>query len=449
MKPGRAVFRRRHYSGPMPEDCPRDPLDFETRQIHAGAVVDAETSARVTPIYQTAGYVFDDFADGEDRFAGRGGRAYSRNENPTNAVAGRRLADLEGGVDGVVVASGQAAIAVAISALAQSGDHLLVTRSLYEGTREMFRGTLKRHGIEVEYVADDATDDEWLARIRPRTRAVYTETLPNPLNQVVDIERIARLAHTGGVPLIVDNTVPTPYLWRPIENGADIVIHSTSKWLSGHGSVIGGAVVDAGNFDWSAHADRFPQLAAPPRPGVASFVERFGRGAYLAYLRSVIVLEYGPTVPPTSTFLLLHGIETLSVRMDRHVSNAQTVAEWLATRPEVERVYYPGLAEDPFHELAVRYLPRGAGSIVSIDLAGGRDAAQRFLDALRLITPMTHIGDVRTLAIHLASTIHAKLTEEERREAGIGPGLVRLSIGLESPRDLLADLERGLDATRP
>ncbi|MBN9629910.1 MAG: O-acetylhomoserine aminocarboxypropyltransferase/cysteine synthase [Actinobacteria bacterium] len=430
----------------MADDCSR-PLDFETRQIHAGSVVDAETRARVTPIYQTAGYVFDDFDDGEERFAGRSRyRAYSRNDNPTNAVAGRRIADLEGGVDGIVVSSGQAAIAAAINALAESGDHILATRSLYEGTREMFRGILKRQGIAFEYVDDDATEDDWARRIRPNTKAVYTETLPNPLNQVVDIARLAGIAHAAGVPLVVDNTVPTPYLWRPIEDGADIVVHSTSKWLSGHGSVIGGAVVDAGRFDWAAHADRFPQLTESPRPGAPSFVERFGAGALLAYLRAVIVLEYGPTVPPLSTFLLLHGIETLSVRMDRHVQNAQAVAEWLDGRAEVARVHYAGLEGDPYHGLASRYLPRGAGSIVSIDLAGGREAARRFLDALELISPMTHIGDVRTLAIHLGSTIHAKLTEAERLEAGITPGLIRLSIGLESPRDLVADLERGLSA---
>lgn len=430
----------------MADDCSR-PLDFETRQIHAGSVVDAETRARVTPIYQTAGYVFDDFDDGEERFAGRSRyRAYSRNDNPTNAVAGRRIADLEGGVDGIVVSSGQAAIAAAINALAESGDHILATRSLYEGTREMFRGILKRQGIAFEYVDDDATEDDWARRIRPNTKAVYTETLPNPLNQVVDIARLAGIAHAAGVPLVVDNTVPTPYLWRPIDDGADIVVHSTSKWLSGHGSVIGGAVVDAGRFDWAAHAERFPQLTESPRPGVPSFVERFGAGALLAYLRAVIVLEYGPTVPPLSTFLLLHGIETLSVRMDRHVQNAQAVAEWLDGRAEVARVHYAGLEGDPYHGLASRYLPRGAGSIVSIDLAGGREAARRFLDALELISPMTHIGDVRTLAIHLGSTIHAKLTEAERLEAGITPGLIRLSIGLESPRDLVADLERGLSA---
>ncbi len=429
----------------MPDET-RRPLDFETRQIHAGAVVDSQTKSRVTPIYQTAAYVFDSFDDGEERFAGRSGyRAYSRNENPTNAVAGQRIADLEGGVDGIVVASGQAAIATALSALAGAGDHILATRSLYEGTREMFRGVLQRQGIEFEYVPDEADDEEWAARFRPETKAVYTETLPNPLGQVVDIARIAGLAHAAGVPLVVDNTVPTPYLWRPIEDGADVVIHSTSKWLSGHASVIGGAIVDAGRFGWSAQAARFPQLTQAPRPGAASFVDRFGRGAYLAYVRSVIVLEYGPTVPPTSTFLLLHGIETLSLRMQRHVANAQAVAEWLEARSEVTQVFYPGLPTNPYYERARRYLPDGAGSIVSIDL-GGREAARRFIDALELISPMTHIGDVRTLALHLGSTIHAKLSADEQLEAGITPGLIRLSIGIESPRDIIDDLERGLRA---
>ncbi|WP_431277946.1 O-acetylhomoserine aminocarboxypropyltransferase/cysteine synthase family protein [Leifsonia poae] len=421
--------------------------DFETRQIHAGAVIDAQTKARVTPIYQTAGYVFSDFDDGEDRFAGRSGfRAYSRNENPTNAVAGQRLANLEGGVDGIVVSSGQAAIAAALFTLAQAGDHILATRSLYEGTREMFRGALRRQGLQVEYVPDDADESEWASRVTERTRAIYTETIPNPLNQVVDLERLAGIAHAAGVPLVVDSTVATPYLCRPIEWGADIVIHSTSKWLAGHGSVIGGAIIDGGGFDWAANGDRFPHLVESPRPGVPSFVDRFGVSAYLGYLRTVTVLEYGPTVPPTSTFLLLHGIETLSLRMDKHVANALEVAEWLAEQPEVTAVSYPGLPSDPFHTRAQRYLPRGAGAVVTIDLAGGRAAARRFIDALELISPMTHIGDVRTLAIHLGSTIHAKLSEEERLEAGITPGLIRLSIGLESARDIVVDLARGLRA---
>ncbi|MFF1573114.1 O-acetylhomoserine aminocarboxypropyltransferase/cysteine synthase family protein [Leifsonia sp. NPDC058292] len=421
--------------------------DFETRQIHAGAIVDAQTRSRVTPIYQTAGYVFSDFDDGEDRFAGRSAfRAYSRNENPTNAVAGQRLANLEGGVDGIVVSSGQAAIAATLFALAQAGDHILATRSLYEGTREMFRGALRRQGLDVEYVADDADEAEWASRVTPRTKAIYTETIPNPLGQVVDLERLAGIAHRAGVPLVVDSTVATPYLCRPIEWGADIVIHSTSKWLAGHGAVIGGAVIDGGRFDWRANAERFPHLVEPPRAGAESYVDRFGAAAFLGYLRTVTVLEYGPTVPPTSTFLLLHGVETLSVRMDRHVDTSLAVAEWLTEQPAVAAVAYPGLSDSVFYERAQKYLPRGAGAVVSIDLAGGREAARRFIDALELISPMTHIGDVRTLAIHLGSTIHAKLTEEERLDAGITPGLVRLSIGLESLRDIRADLERGLRA---
>lgn len=422
---------------------------FETRQIHAGEIIDAETRARVTPIYQTAGHLFDSFDDGEDRFAGRSQyRAYSRNDNPTNAVAARRLADLEGGVDAILVGSGQAAIAVALFALASAGDHILATTDLYEGTREMFAGSLKRQGLTIEYVDAEASDEEWASRITTKTRAIYTESISNPRGVIVDLERIARVAHRAGVPLVVDSTVATPYLCRPIEWGADIVIHSTSKWLAGHGSVIGGAIVDAGNFDWASHADRFPQLTDSPRTGVPSFVERFGNSAYLAYLRTVVVLEYGPTVPPTSTFLLLQGIETLSLRMERHVLNAGRVAEAIAGHPALAAIYYPGLVDDRYHERSLTYFPLGAGSIVSIDLRGGRDAARTFIDALRLVSPMTHIGDVRSLAIHSGSTIHAKLDEAERLSIGITPGLVRLSIGLETSADIIADVLRALDAVQ-
>jgi O-acetylhomoserine (thiol)-lyase len=423
---------------------------FETRQIHAGEIIDAETRARITPIYQTAGHQFDSFDDGEDRFSGRSPfRAYSRNDNPTNAVAGRRLADLEGGVDGLVVGSGQAAIAVALFALASAGDHILATANLYEGTREMFGGSLKRQGLEIEYLNPEATDEEWASRVTPKTRAIYTESIPNPRNDIVDLERLATIAHRSGVPLVVDSTVATPFLCRPIEWGADIIIHSTSKWLAGHGSVIGGAVIDSGNFDWAANAERFPQLTSSPRPGVPSFVERFGRAAYLAYLRTVVVLEYGPTIPPTSTFLLLQGIETLSLRMERHVLNAQRVAEAISDHPAIAAIFYPGLETDSYHARALKYFPSGAGSIVSIDLAGGRDAARTFIDSLRLVSPMTHIGDVRSLAIHTGSTIHGKLTEEERLELGITPGLIRLSIGLETSADIIADLLQALDAVGP
>lgn len=422
-------------------------LDFETRQIHAGAVIDAQVGARVTPIYQTAGYLFDSLEDGEERFAGRNpAQAYSRNDNPTNGVAGRRIADLEGGAAGIVVGSGQAAIVATLFSLAAAGDHVLATERLYEGTRQLFEGSLARQGVVVEYVPEDASEQHWASRVTERTRAVYTETIPNPRNDVVDLERLARIAHAAGVPLVVDNTVATPFLCRPIEWGADIVVHSTSKWLSGHGSVIGGAIVDAGRFDWAANADRFAHLARSPRPGVASFVERAGALAFFAYLRGVTVLDYGPSVPPSSSFLLLHGIETLSLRMERHVENAQRLAEWLEQRPAVDAVAYPGLPSNGSHERAQRFLPRGAGSIVTIDLAGGREAAARFLGALELISNMTHIGDVRTLALHSASTIHARLDEAERQRLGILQGTIRLSIGLESARDLIADLERGLAA---
>ncbi|PJJ62323.1 O-acetylhomoserine aminocarboxypropyltransferase/cysteine synthase family protein [Compostimonas suwonensis] len=419
--------------------------DFETRQIHAGAIVDSQVGARIGPVYQTAGYLFSSFDDAEARFAGTtAANVYSRSDNPTNAAAARRLADLEGGVAGVLVGSGQAAIAATLFALASQGDHILATANLYEGTRQMFQGSLARQGLVVEYVPESASDEEWASKVTERTRAIYTETIPNPKNTVVDLERLAGVAHRAGVPLVVDSTVATPYLCRPLEWGADIVIHSTSKWLAGHGSVIGGAVIDGGRFDWAANAERFPQLTESPRPGVGSFVERFGASAFSVYLRSVIVLEYGPTVPPTSTFLLLHGVETLSVRMDRHVANAQVVAEWLDAHPAVAGVDYPGLPSNPYHERAKKYLPKGAGSIVSFDLAGGRPAARRFIDALSLISNMTHIGDVRTLALHTGSTIHGRLTEEERLDAGITPGLIRLSIGLESARDIIGDLEQAL-----
>lgn len=415
---------------------------FDTRQIHAGATVDAEAKARVTPIYQSAGYVFDSFDEGVERFAGRGtGRAYSRNDNPTNVVAARRIADLEGGVDAVLVSSGQAAIAAALSALARAGDHILTTDRLYEGTREMVRGVLARQGLEFEALPIDADEERWAAAVRPTTRAIYAESIANPLGEIADLELLGRVSARTGVPLVVDNTVATPYLLRPIEHGAAIVIHSTSKWLGGHGSVIGGAIVDGG-FDWGAQPERFPHLHAPRPHGAPSFVERFERAALGAYLRSVVVLEQGPTFPAASAFLLLHGVETLSLRMERHVANAVRVAEALDAHPAVSRVHYPGRA-DGQEELVRRLLPAGAGSIVSIDL-GTRDAARTMLDRLRLVSQMTHIGDVRTLAIHTGSTIHGKLTDAERARLGVTPGLVRISVGLEQASDIVADLEQAL-----
>ena len=419
---------------------------FSTRQIHAGAILDAEARACVTPIYQTSGYVFENFDDGEGRFAGTNGRrAYSRTDNPTNAVAVQRIADLEGGVDGVLVGSGQAAIAAVFFALAQAGDHILTTKLLYEGSRDMLRGSLKRQGLSWTAIDEHADEADWLAAVRPETKLIFTESIPNPVGGVTDLELLARVAKRAGIPLVVDNTVATPYLCRPFEHGAHIVIHSTSKWLAGHGSVIGGAIIDGGSFDWAAHSERFPQFTAPGPHGRPSAVERFGAAAFAGWSRGNVIIDYGPTMPPTSAFLLLHGIETLSLRMERHVANAQLVAGALERHPKVARVHHADLPDSPYRELAQRFTPKGAGSIVTIELAGGRDAARRFLDRLQLVTQMTHIGDVRTLAIHMASTIHGKLDAAERAEVGITEGLVRISVGLEDADDIIADLEQALE----
>ncbi|BDZ51920.1 O-acetylhomoserine (thiol)-lyase [Frondihabitans sucicola] len=422
-------------------------FDFDTRQIHAGTKLDSDFGARLSPVYQTAGFVFDSFDDGEGRFNGTvEGQAYSRTDNPTNAAVARRLADLEGGIGGLLTSSGTAAIAATLNSLVVAGDHVLATDSLYEGTRTLFSNSFARQGVEVELISADAPDDVWKRAIRPTTKALFTETIPNPKNDVVDLERLAGIAHAGGFPLVVDNTVATPYLNRPIEHGADIVIHSTSKWLSGHGAVIGGVVIDSGTFDWSSQSARFPNIAVASNRGVASFVERFGRFAFLSYLKSVTALDYGPTLPATSAFLLLQGIETLSLRMDRHVANSLALAQWLEHHDEVAHVAYPGLVSDASYARAQKYLPQGAGAVVTFELAGGREAARAFIDSLQLISKMTHLGDVRTLAIHTGSTIHGHLTEDERLSRGITPGTIRLSVGLESVRDLRADLERALAA---
>ena len=417
---------------------------FETRQIHAGEVVDAQAGARITPVYQTAGYVFDDFDDAVGRFAEKGERlVYSRHANPTNGVAERRIADLEGGAGALLTGSGQAAIFTTIYSLASAGDHILATSSLYEGTKQLFRNSLARQGLVFDFVDAEAPDEEWLARITPRTKAIFTESIPNPKNDIPDVDRLGEIARRAGVPLIVDNTVATPYLFRPIEHGADIVVHSTSKWLGGHGAVIGGVVVDSGRFDWEAQADRYPQLTRSPRPGAPSLTERWGTRAFLPFAVTV-ANDYGPTLPPTSAFLLLLGIDTLSLRVERHVAGAQRIAEWLDAHPAVLSVDYAGLPGNAYHERARRLLPLGAGSVLAFEVRGGKEGARTVLDALELVTQMTHIGDVRTLAIHTGSTIHGKLSEEERVALGITPGLIRLSVGLETPGDVIADLDQAL-----
>lgn len=417
---------------------------FETRQIHAGAIVDAQAGARVTPVYQSAGYVFDDFDDAAARFAVKSDRlVYSRHDNPTNIVVAARIADLEGGAGALLTGSGQAAIFTTIYSLASAGDEILATSSLYEGTKQLFRNNLARQGIRFTFIDAEAPDEEWLAHATPRVKAIYTESIPNPKNDIPDIERLAGLARRVGVPLVVDNTVATPYLFRPIEWGADIVIHSTSKWLGGHGAVIGGVIVDAGRARWAADADRYPHLHAVPRPGAESVFAQHGERAFLPFAITV-ANDYGPTFPAHSAFLLLLGIETLSLRLERHVSNALVLARWLEAHPAIAGVDYAGLESSAYAERARRLMPRGAGSVLAFDVRGGEPAARTVIDSLGLVSQMTHIGDVRTLAIHTGSTIHGRLTDAERAAIGITPGLIRLSVGLETVDDIVADLDQAL-----
>jgi O-acetylhomoserine (thiol)-lyase len=420
---------------------------FETRQIHAGARPDPATGARATPVYQTSSFVFTDAHHAAEAFALRDleTHAYTRLSNPTTAVVEERLADLEGGVAAVAVASGQAASTLALLNIARAGDHIVAAASLYGGTYNLLAHTFADLGITVDFVRDPDDLAAWRAAVRPETKALYAETVGNPRGNVLDISAVAEVAHAAGVPLVVDNTVPTPYLARPLEHGADVVVHSTTKFLSGHGTGIGGVVVDGGKFDYTAEPDRWPQLTRPDRSyqGLV-FAEAFGELGYSLRLRTKLVRDLGPAVSPFNSFLLLQGIETLSLRMERHVVNAQAVAGWLAERPEVTTVHYAGLPGNPWHDAAKRYLSLGVGAVVAFELAGGLDAGIRFVDRLRLFSHLANIGDVRSLVIHPASTTHAQLDAEQQRAGGVTPGLIRLSVGLEGIGDLLADLAHGL-----
>ncbi|PWC03518.1 O-acetylhomoserine aminocarboxypropyltransferase/cysteine synthase family protein [Agromyces badenianii] len=423
---------------------------FATQQVHAGEHADTTYGARITPIYLSAGFRFDDFAQARDRFSGDDqGFVYTRAGNPTNAALERKLAELERGRDAVVVASGQAALAVAVLAVAKAGDHVLSAQSIYSGTRSLFTQGFGRFGIEVEFV-DDARDlDEWRRRIRPNTRAVYAETIANPTNEVVDLAGLAGVAQAAGVPFIVDNTLATPYLVRPIEHGADIVVHSASKFLSGHGAALGGVVIDAGTFNWSSQPSAFPHLNEPDEglQGL-SYLEAYGDGAYTSYIRGVTAALFGPVLSPFNAFLIQQGIETLSLRVQRQASSAAVIAAWLEAQPEVLTVNYAGLASNASHDLAQRYLPRGQGAVLSFVLGGGEASAQRFFDSVELFSRMSHIGDTRSLILHPATTTHAHLDAQTRAKGRISAGLLRLSIGLEEPDDLIRDLERGFAAIR-
>ncbi|ATE57126.1 bifunctional o-acetylhomoserine/o-acetylserine sulfhydrylase [Actinosynnema pretiosum] len=422
---------------------------FETQQVHAGAAPDPTTGARATPIYQTTSFAFRDTAHGAALFSlAEPGNIYTRINNPTQEVLEQRVAALEGGIAAVAFASGQAAETATILNLARAGDHLVSSASLYGGTYNLLHHTLPKLGITTTFVDDPDDLDAWRAAIRPNTKLLFAETLANPRSNVLDITAVADVAHAAGVPLVVDNTVPTPYLLRPLEHGADIVLHSATKFLGGHGTAIAGVVVDGGRFDFG-DAARFPDFNDPdPSYHGLRYWPALGHGAFAAKLRVQGLRDTGAAIAPLTSFLVLQGIETLSLRLERHVANAQALAEWLDGRDEVERVHYAGLPSSPWHALAQRYLPWGAGAIVSFELVGGADAGRAFVDGLELFSQLANIGDVRSLVIHPASTTHSQLTAEQQATSGVTPGLVRLSVGIEAVEDLKADLEAGFRAAK-
>ncbi|MEU7782752.1 MULTISPECIES: bifunctional o-acetylhomoserine/o-acetylserine sulfhydrylase [unclassified Amycolatopsis] len=423
---------------------------FETKQIHAGAAPDPATGARATPIYQTTSYVFRDSQHGADLFSlAEPGNIYTRIMNPTQDVLEQRLAALEGGVAALAFASGSAATTAAILNLASAGDHFVSSPSLYGGTYNLFHYTLPKLGIEVTFIDDQDDLEQWRAAVRPNTKLFFAETLANPGSNVLDIRGVADVAHEAGVPLVVDNTVPTPYLVRPIEHGADVVVHSATKYLGGHGTTVAGVLVDGGTFDFGKDPAKFPGFNEPdPSYHGLKYWEALGPGAYAAKARVQILRDTGAAIAPLNSFLILQGIETLSLRLERHVSNAQALAEWLEQRDEVEKVYYAGLPSSPFYSAAQKYLPRGAGAVLSFDLRGGVDAGRKFVDGTELHSQLVNIGDVRSLIVHPASTTHSQLNPEEQLSSGVTPGLVRLAVGLEGIEDLKADLEAGFRAAK-
>ena len=428
----------------------KDAWSFETKQVHAGQTVDEASRSRALPIYQTTSYTFRDSAHAAALFGlAEAGNIYTRIMNPTQAVVEERIAALEGGLGALLLSSGQAAETVAILNIAQAGDHVVSSPSLYGGTYNLFHYTLPKFGIEVSFVADPDDPASWRAAAKGNTKAFYAETIPNPKSDILDIEAVSGVAHDLGVPLIVDNTVATPYLIRPFEHGADIVVHSATKYLGGHGTAIAGVIVDSGAFDWAAHADRFPGLTTPdPSYHGVVYTEAIGAAAYIAKARVQLLRDLGPAVAPFNAFLIAQGIETLSLRMERHVDNAQRVAEWLEARDEVKSVAYAGLPSSRWHERATKYAPRGAGAVLAFEIEGGVEAGRRFVDALELHSHVANIGDVRSLVIHPASTTHSQLTEEEQFASGVTPGLVRLAVGIEGIDDILADLDAGLRAAK-
>ncbi|MFI5043717.1 MAG: bifunctional o-acetylhomoserine/o-acetylserine sulfhydrylase [Acidimicrobiales bacterium] len=427
---------------------------FETRQIHSGASPDPTTGSRATPIYQTTAYQFRDTEHASNLFAlAEIGNIYTRIMNPTQGVVEARIAALEGAPDtavglpgALVVSSGQAAETFAILNLAEAGSHIVSSAALYGGTYNLFHYTLPKLGIETTFIDDPDDLDAWAKAVRPNTKVFYGETIGNPKNDVLDIAGVAEVAHANGVPLIVDNTVATPYLIQPLRHGADIVVHSATKFLGGHGTAIAGAIVDGGSFDFSA-GDKFPMFTeADPSYHGLQYWPALGPGSYIIKARVQLLRDLGSSISPFNAFLLVQGIETLSLRMERHVANARVVAEYLEAHDQVESVAYAGLASSPWHANAAKYAPKGAGSVPAFIIKGGLDAGKKFVEALTLHSHLANIGDVRSLVIHPASTTHSQLSEVEQSSTGVESGLVRLSVGLESIDDIIADLDTGFAA---
>jgi O-acetylhomoserine (thiol)-lyase len=425
---------------------------FETRQIHAGTAPDPATGARAIPIYQTTSYVFRDTAHAAALFGlAELGNIYTRIMNPTQDAFEQRIASLEGGVAALAVASGQAAETISLLNLAENGGHIVSSASLYGGTYNLFHYTLPKLGVETTFVNDPDDLGEWAAAIRPNTKAFFGETLGNPKGDVFNFEGVSKVAHDHGIPLVIDNTLATPYLCRPLEHGADIVVHSATKFIGGHGTSIGGVIIDGGHFDYEG-SGRFPGFTEPD-PSYHGLVfaqlppelfpARYVLKARLQYLRDV-----GAAIAPFNSFLFLQGLETLSLRMERHVANASRVASWLEGRSDVKWVNYPGLDSSPWHNLQERYLPNGGGSVLAFGIDGGADAGRAFIEGLSLFSHLANVGDAKSLAIHPATTTHSQLTDEEQISTGVSPDLVRLSVGIESIDDILADLEAGFAAAK-
>ncbi|MCH5295489.1 MAG: O-acetylhomoserine aminocarboxypropyltransferase/cysteine synthase [Treponema sp.] len=420
---------------------------FETLQVHAGQEnPDPATGARAVPIYQTTSYVFKDSAEAAGRFAlTNPGQIYSRLTNPTNDVFEARVAALEGGVAALAVASGSAAITYAIENIARSGDHIVSAQTLYGGTLELFENTLRDLGIETTFV-DGSKPENFEKAIKENTKAVYFETLGNPDSSIIDMEAVAEIAHRHGIPVIVDNTFGTPYLIRPIEHGADIVVHSATKFIGGHGTTIGGIIVDSGKFPWDKYADKFPGIARPnPAYHGIVFSQAVGAAAYVVKIRATLLRDTGATLSPFHSFLFLQGLETLSLRVERHVQNALKVVDYLSKHRNVEKVHHPSLPGDPSNALYKKYFPLGGGSIFSFEIKGDAEKAKQVVENLKLFSLLANVADVKSLAIHPASTTHSQLSDDELLKAGIHPNTIRLSIGTEHIDDIIADLEQALD----